>query len=231
MGELIVLLGAAVAAAGAVAAYYASSRTSTRLWLKRQRRHRVHLFPDGATGVIEGTVSAPLDNAILRAPLSARACVGYQLLIETSVDWHAHGWVLAHSEAACSEFVVTDGDASARVEASTEVIVIAEQRIWNANEGNDTRMREILEERSILQKRALTEPLRMIEEMVCVEQIVAVAGRGDREADALGEDERLYRDTPTRLVIRPHSAAHPLLLIAPPSRGKEVRERSMRPTR
>lgn len=168
-----------IAGAGAALVHALGKEAGIARRIKKSSPQTISSFRDGTEGRICGKVAA---SKILRAPLSGRECVAYELIVETKGFENDNVWGVRHRHSHATEFTLEDtsGHRVAVVPEPVEIWV-APDFLVNNGEGKNK-----------LQRR-LGSPLL---EQLLHERI------GKFEIDPSPDSARTYRSTPTHLVIR-----------------------------
>ena len=193
---------------------YFSADQITRRTLRKARHVTIAEFPEGAPARIVGRVE---DGERLTAPLSGRACVFYEAIVE---QYHSNGksgsWRTIIRESHGVPFALDDGTGRALVDPSGAQLAVEKDSTTRSGSFDDaTPVEESFLARHGMQSKGwmLNKRLRYREGALEIGETIAVCGLAVREPDPDGAARATgYRDAlPTRLHLS-SSPKLPLLI-------------------
>jgi hypothetical protein len=207
LGSLVFFLcSAAITGLAALARHLTTREALTRSGLKRQPATRIDRVRDGDHVKIVGRAGHA--GPPLLAPLTGRACAGYQVLVE---EWTPVGWREVAREERLADFLVLDGSGSAIVKTSGAEVALTYDELGLGARETD-RARAFLDARGVSLRTTddAARPLRFREALLGDGMQVAASGVGRWEDDP--DPVRFsYRDVPRRLVLRAPQGARVLI--------------------
>lgn len=212
MQLLIVLIVLAVVGVFAILRYLGSDKYAVRKSLESTARTSIRELREGTLAKIEGKVATI--GAPLRAPLSGRACVAWEVVVEENTGGKNSHWVERVHEREARDFVIDDGAGLAHVRSRDMKMVAtvdSEQRSGFLNDPTPA-LRAFLEARGIAPEGMLfNKTLRYREGVFEPGERVAVLGAVVMEDDPTREQGGDgYRGAPKRPCL--HAPAGGFLL-------------------
>lgn len=140
----------------------------------------------GATGRLAGVVTA---DALLKAPLTGRACVGYVARVEEWSGGRRAHWIERIHEVRGVPFTIDDGTGRALIDPAASTMLLQMDATTRSGRFDDaTPVEEAFLARHEVRSTGwfLNRTLRYTEGVIEPGERVAVIGRGEREADVDG---------------------------------------------
>jgi hypothetical protein len=202
--------------------------TGNWLWPTSEKHFRRELeaYPEAlvskASGAVRVTGRIRCAAELLSAPLSGRACIGYEIVVEAKTGaYQPYGLRPTSRLVAAREvcpFLLTDESGTARVDTSgplrlgllTDYVGVTD----GDYPGKHQALSVLLESKGVVATDSLGcwARLRYAESVIADDQLVCVGGPSNREVDPTG-DRSGPRVPPLRLVLR-GTEAQPLLIAA-----------------
>jgi len=206
-----------VVAGGVVwSSWYFSSANSARRALRAAPRVQIADFPEGVPARIVGRIA---DGDHLTAPLTGRACVVYQAIVQQYAnDRDGGSWRTILRETRHVPFAIEDGTGRALVDPTGADLVVEIDSTTQSGTFDDATAAEadflarhgLTSKGSVFNKR-----LRYREGALELGETIAVYGFGTRELDPDGAARATaYRDAPPMVLRVSSSWRQPLLLIS-----------------